>query len=135
MSNLDIVFREMHCRFADSDSLCQVCGQCYTDYATDLGCSYYRGDEVHDEWINGEKVRVIPCGGCVHADYRYIYKGFIDVEYEMEKSTDPYDPLYMEAWIDGERYECVKVSLNGKTIYNEYDDDDDGCDEEEGGTE
>ncbi len=134
MSNLDIVFREMRCRFDGIGSLC-VCKQCYTDTAPDLGCEYYHGNEVHDEWKNGKKVRVVPCGRCIHADYGYIYKGFIDVEYEMEKSTDPYDPLYMEAWIDGERYECVKVSLNGTTIYNEYDDDDDGRNGEEGDAE
>ena len=45
--------------------------------------------------------------------------------YEMEEFSDPYNPHldYMQVTLGRTTYDCVKVILDGKCIYNNYDDD------------
>ena len=52
-------------------------------------------------------------------------KGWTGKRYEMEEVHDDFDPGidYMEVTIGNRIYNCVKVILDGKCIYNNYDDE------------
>ena len=43
----------------------------------------------------------------------------------MEEFSDPYNPHldHMEVTLGRKTYDCVKVVLDGKCIYNNYDDE------------
>lgn len=117
MADIQIVYRVGYCVCDRKD----YCVQCHTCVADDLGCEYYCPDPDTDE--NGRKV--IPFGDCNRAMFKYIYKGWTGKRYEIEESRDDYNPHLdcMIVTLGQYEYECVKVVLDGKCIFNEYDDD------------
>lgn len=122
MANIEIVYRIGSCAFNYSAEYCPTCHTCWAD---EIGCRFYCSGEVEEK--NG--VRLIPFGNCIHAHYDYGFKGGVYKRYEMEEYTDSYNMHMncMNVTLGGYVYECVKVTLDGKVIYNEWD-------EEEGGT-
>ena len=116
MAEIQIVYREGYCDYNCS----KFCGQCYTGAAEDNGCKYYHGGCAIE--VNGQKV--IPYGDCTRARFRYIHKGGCWKNYEMEEVTDEYNPHLdsMLVTLGRTTYDCVKVKLDGKVIYNNYDD-------------
>ena len=122
MAEIQIVYREGFCEYSDWQR--EFNTQCYTVVAGDVGCKAYSdgGRTMGDDGILN-----IPAGDCVHAKWRYKYKGWVGKNYEMEEVHDPYNPHLdsMRVILGRTEYDCVKVTLDGKCIYNEYDKEDD----------
>ena len=111
MAEIQIIYREGYC-----EMMCgNFCTQCYTQWASDLGCNMFN-EGKHEE-------DVIPFGDCIHAKFKYIYKGMNVKNYELEEFQDIYnshlDCMTLET--RNKIYECEKVILDGKCIYNEYE--------------
>lgn len=111
MAEIQIVYREGYCEFecvgADYDT------QCHTQCAADMGCKYFNdGDDIPN---------FIPFGDCVHARFKYIYKGMSVKNYELQELDDPYNPHLncMTLETRNRIYYCEKVILDGKCIYDE----------------
>ena len=118
MADIQIVYREGFCsHWSEGDSFCI---QCYTSCAGDMGCKFYSdGGKKTD----ADGLVIIPFGDCVYADWKYKYKCWSGKNYEMEEEHDPYNPHLdsMCVRLGKTEYDCVKVILDGKCIYNEYD--------------
>ena len=115
MADIEIVYRVGYCD--DCIYSKNYNTQCHTCVAEDMSCKGY-SNGVHNE-------NVIHFGDCVNARFKYIRKGWTGKRYEMEEMNDDYNPHLncMEVILGNTLYYCVKVVLNGKCIYNEYDDD------------
>lgn len=118
MAEIQMVYREGYCDYTRGE----YCIQCHTACAHDSGCRYYY-EGVTENDANG--VLLIPFGDCLRAKFMYKYKGWIGKRYDIEELSDQYNPHLdcMIVRIGGRRYECVKVVLDGKCIYNEYDEE------------
>lgn len=120
MAEIQIVYREGFCDHWSGGE--GFHGQCYTSCARDMGCRWYSDG---GEKVSPDGVKIIPFGDCVYAAWKYKRKGWSGKNYEMEESEDPYNPHLdcMIVTLGRTEYECVKVILDGKCIYNEYDDE------------
>lgn len=109
MAEIEIIYREGYCECMGGD----YCAQCHTQCAEDLGCKMFN-EGKHEK-------NVIPFGDCVHANFKYVYKGASVKKYEIEKFEDDYNPHLncMFVTLGKTMYECEKVVLNGKVIYGE----------------
>lgn len=118
MADIEIVYRRGYCEY----NLPDYCGQCHTCCADDLGCMCFCS-EVNEPCEN--VLAVIPFGDCARARFDYIIKGWTGKRYEMEECRDPYNPHLdsMLVTLGNREYDCVKVTLNGKEIFNEYDEE------------
>lgn len=119
MADIQIVYiANGWCDYNCSD----YCMQCHTGAAEDLGCKYFI---PADAGISENGKRVIPFGDCSRANIKYNFKGWTGKNYEMEEFSDPYNPHldYMQVTLGKKTYDCVKVVLDGKCIYNNYDDE------------
>lgn len=96
--------------------------QCHTMAAEDMGCKYFIPD---GPTVTEDGKKIIPFGDCARANSKYNRKGWSGKNYEMEEFSDPYNPHldYMQVTLGRTTYDCVKVILDGKCIYNNYDDD------------
>ena len=109
MANIQMEYRKYSCDFNQGE----ICVQCFTSAASDLGCPYFHDGKDKDR----EEFRV-PYGACIHAVILTNYKGITTKSYEMEHIVDPYTPdEYMLVKIRGKYYECDKVILDGVKIY------------------
>lgn len=110
MADIEIIYREPYCRMRQSD----FDYQCFTSEADCGVCEYFHRGEYTPP--------AFPLGNCVHAKFRYKYKGIVAKRYEIETFEDDYNPHLncMDVTVCKRTYECVKVVLNGKVIYNEY---------------
>lgn len=124
MAEIQIVYREGYCDF----NLPDYNMQCHTCVASDMGCRYFYQEEAVSE--NG--IKVIPFGDCNRAQFKYKYKGWFGKRYEIEECFDPYNPNLdsMIVTLGGKQYDAVKVILDGKCIFNEFDEQ-----EKDGGNE
>lgn len=112
MAEIEIIYREGYCERMG----CDYDTQCHTSVAEDLGCPMFNVEE-HEE-------NVIPFGACIHAKFKYIYKGMSVKNYELrvyDVYDDPYNPQLscMMLKTRNGSYDCEKVVLNGKVIYGE----------------
>lgn len=108
MAEIEIIYRKGYCECMGGD----YCTQCHTQCAGDLGCTMYNEGE-HEE-------NVIPFGDCIFAKFKRIYKGITIKNYELEEVIDYYNP-HLNCMILRTKnavYECEKVILNGKVIYD-----------------
>ena len=116
MADIQIVYMEPYC-----DYECQYfCTQCYTEVAQDLGCKYFHTEpNGYDE----SGTLHIPFHDCDRARIEYKYKGWSGKRYEMEEQKDHYAPRLdcMLVTLGKTEYLCAKVILDGKCIYNNYD--------------
>lgn len=113
MADIQIVYwAKDYCDF----NLDDYCMQCHTQDAEYLGCKYF---------LPADTGTVIPFGDCSRAKVKYNIKGWTGKNYEMEEFTDPYNPHLdcMQVTLGRTTYDCVKVILDGKCIYNNYDDE------------
>ena len=113
MAEIQIIYREEYCEMMNSNH----CTQCHTACASDLGCNMFN-EGKHEK-------NVIPFGDCIYAKFKDIYKGMNIKNYELEEFQDTYN-LHLNCMMLKTRnkiYECEKVILDGKCIYNEYDDE------------
>ena len=119
MAEIQIVYRKPLC---DYDVVREFNTQCFTCVAGDSGCKYYSDG---GRKIDKEGHVVIPTGACSRARWTYGYKGWSGANYHMEELNDPYNPWLdsMEVKLGRTTYDCVKVTLDGKVIYNNYDDE------------
>lgn len=111
MAEIKIIYRKGYCEMMGAF----FCRQCYTECASDLGCNMFN-EGKHEE-------DVIPFGDCIHAKFKYIYKGMNVKNYELEELQDTYN-LHLNCMMLKTRnkiYECEKVILDGKCIYNELE--------------
>jgi hypothetical protein len=109
MADIEIIYSEGYCECMGGD----YCMQCHTQVAEDLGCKMFN-EGKHEK-------NVIPFGDCIHANFKYIYKGMSIKNYELEALDDPYNPHLncMMLKTRNDWYQCEKVVLNGKVIYGE----------------
>ena len=107
MAEIEIIYREGYCECMGGD----YDTQCHTQCAEDLGCKMFN-EGKHEK-------NVIPFGDCVHAVFKYKYKGMSIKNYELEELIDDYNPHLncMMLKTRNDWYECEKVVLNGKVIY------------------
>lgn len=120
MAEIQIVYREGYCDY----NLPDYNTQCHTCVASDMGCRYFYQEEAVSE--NG--IKVIPFGDCNRAQFKYKYKGWSGKRYEIEECFDPYNPQLdsMIVTLGRKAYDAVKVILDGKCIFNEFDEEKDG---------
>ena len=123
MAHIEITYRKGYCDFG----LDEYCKFCHCDYAKDVGCGLFDdgsredGFRREDNLRNGEIIKVIPFGDCIHAKFRYGYKGMTVKNYELMEYYDTYN-LHMNCMILKTRngyYECEKVTLDGVCVYGE----------------
>lgn len=117
MAEIEIVYRVGYCGYNRP----KYCEQCHTCCANDMGCEYAYIDGI----VRTAKGIEIPSGVCNRAMFEYKRKGWVGKRYEIEEYEDPYNPWLncMSVKLGNTYYNCVKVTLNGECIYNEYDDD------------
>ena len=111
MAEIQIVYREGYCDFDCMGT--EYNTQCHTQCAADTGCKFFNeGEHLHN---------VIPFGDCIHAKFKYIYKGMSVKNYELQELDDPYNPHLncMTLETRNRIYFCEKVILDGKCIYDE----------------
>lgn len=121
MAYVEMVYIECYCECRLEDEFDM---QCFTDAAEDGGCVSY----THDKRYTDEKgILHIPSYACKHARTNYIHKGVTAKSYEIEPEheSDYDDGWYKTAkvYIGRRGYDCVKVKLDGKCIFNSYDDE------------
>ena len=127
MADIQIVYREGFCE-CHNEEYCQTC---HTSYAKDFGCcrlfAYSDNSGGIEYSIDGKPFSVVPFGDCVHAKYNYKYKGWTGKRYEIEQDEHDLTPKLdcMLVTLGSKQYDCVKVVLDGKCIYNNYDDEED----------
>jgi len=117
MAEIQMVYREGWCIYeqcANSD----YNTQCHTQCAADTGCPFFNDGEHIPNRIN--------FGDCIHANFKMKYKGVSTKNYEMEELEDPYNPHLncMRVKIGRRVYDCEKVILDGKCIYNDLPSED-----------
>lgn len=119
MAEIEIIYRDGYCECMGKD----YHTQCYTDCASDSGCEVFEGDKPRYEFVDGHRIYTIPLGCCHHAKFKYIYKGMSVKNYELEEDEDVMNPDLSCMMLKTRNmvYPCVKVTLNGKVIYNIYD--------------
>lgn len=117
MAEIQMVYREGSCAFDCVAT--DYCAQCHTQCACDLGCKFFNDGEHLPNHI--------PFGDCIHASFKTKYKGVTVKNYEIEEFEDPHNPHLncMLVKLGRRVYECEKVSLDGKCIYNDLDPKDD----------
>lgn len=118
MAEIQIVYRgNWHCELNGKD----YCMQCHTSCAEDLGCRMFNDGGKTEK----DGRTIIPFGDCIYAKYDYKYKGWTGKRYEMEECRDPYNPHLdsMTVKLGNQMYDCVKVILDGKVIFNEFDEE------------
>ena len=121
MADIEIVY--LSDAFCDEDCK-DYSVQCHT-FAADSGCPYYVGTKSSQPCPYQEAKKFGPCANAI---LRYVHKGWSGTNYEIiPGEEDPYCPKAPIASVKLGRntYECAKVTLNGKVIYNNYDDDTD----------
>lgn len=108
MAELQLTYRIGRCLERRSE-YCEQCHTCAADY---MGCKGYDAGK-HDPYV-------IPFGDCINAVFDIGYVGTTTNRYQMEKSEDPYNQHLncMEVKLGRKTYECTKVVLDGKCIYN-----------------
>lgn len=108
MAEIEIIYREGYCEYMNGN----YCAQCHTA-AGNHGCPMFNEGE-HEK-------NVFPLGDCIHAMFKYKYKGMSIKNYELEKDDDPYNPHLncMTLETRNALYSCEKVILNGEIIYGE----------------
>lgn len=122
MAEIEIIYRSSRYCWMDKADYCM---QCHTAAAKDLGCRAFRAEAKGKTSENS--IGTIPFGNCIYAKFRHSRKGWAGKRYEIgEPEEDPYNwhlntiPVVLGNTL----YEyCVKVTLNGKVIYNNYDDE------------
>ena len=123
MANIEMVYREGRCTSTHQPSFDELgyCHECHTQFAYTLDCAGY-DDGSH-------KSCLIPFGDCQNAIYDIKYKGITAKNYQMEpEKTHPFHPRSecMIVRIGRQEYECYKVTLNGKVIFNTLDEEEEG---------
>lgn len=121
MAEIEIVYESgSYCDYDWPD----YCMQCHTAAGGDLGCQCYIPADPTLDPKTGRKV--IPFGDCGRAHISYARKGWVGKSYDISAPTnDPYNPHLntVRVKLGRKEYDCVKVSFNGKVIYNNYDDE------------
>lgn len=74
MANIQMEYRKYSCDFNQEE----ICEQCITSDAGDLGCPYFHDGKGY--------------GDCIHAALMTNYKGVTTKSYEMEHIVDQYTP-------------------------------------------
>lgn len=117
MAEIQMVYMRFRCKY-NSEYLNT---QCFTEAAGDTGCYNFHHPEPYRD---ADGILVYPIFRCLHAYVEYKYKGVTAKSYEMEEIDDP-ECAY--SWIDikigKQKYACAKVTLDGRCIYNVYDDE------------
>ncbi len=110
MAEIEIVYREGYCELDGGE----YCMQCHTQAAEDLGCTMFN-EGKHEK-------NVISFGDCIHAMFKYKYKGMSIKNYELKEDNDPYNPHLDCMMLKTKNclYQCEKVVLNGKVVYSEH---------------
>ena len=118
-ADIQIVYRVGYCDFYQMGTEYDI--GCHCCYADSTDCRYY----LAERWETEDGQDVIPFGNCAHAHFEYRYKGWTGKKYEMEECRDPHNPHIdsMLVKLGNKEYDCVKVTLNGKIIFNEYDEE------------
>ena len=117
MAELEFVYRIGYCELTGScdPNYLMYCDQCHTAAADVLGCRHYNSGKTDPYHI--------PFGDCIHADFKYKYKGVTTKNYNIDLQEDIYNQhlTCLVVTIGKKSFECVKVTLNGKCIFNVYD--------------
>lgn len=121
MASIEMVYLAgLECEYNGAD----LCLQCFTCSAGDMGCPWYNNGETDSE----AEVHHIPFGDCKRGKILYAWKGWSGENYEIKApSRDPYNPHLdsMEVRIGRKAFDAVKVRLNGRIIFNNLDDETD----------
>lgn len=112
MANIEMVYREGYCELGDLKET-DYSKQCHTCVASDAGCPCFNDGQTDS--------RVVPFGDCIHAKFDTKYKGMARKRYDIWKHEDDYNPhLNCMVVSTGKReYDCSKVIVDGKVIYDE----------------
>ena len=117
MAEIQMVCMSLQCKY-NSEKLNT---QCITEAADAGYCRHYKRSE---KYKREDGVIVIPMANCVHAYIEYRFKGVTAKSYEMEEIDDPVCAYsWMDVKIGKQKYACAKVTLDGRCIYNVYDDE------------
>ena len=125
MADIQIVYRVGYCAHHNDEEYSYTC---HTSYAKDFsGCrgfSYGDNKGGVEFTVDGKPFSFVPYGDCAYAKYIYKYKGWTGKRYEIEPYENNFSPELdcMIVTIGNKQYDCVKVILDGKCIYNILDD-------------
>ena len=114
MADIEIVYQIGYCD-SELPFYDEVCQSEMGDEIKSRECSNYNDGSMNPCHI--------PYGNCIHAKYHYCYKGSTTKKYAIY--TNCYDRVTesIPVTINNKTYECKKVKLNGKCIFNEFDDE------------
>ena len=117
MAEIQMVCINLRCKYNDYN----LNMQCITESASDTGCIHCKIQEPYKNFLG---ITVYPTNECVHAYMEYKFKGVTAKNYEMEEIDSPECAYtWMDVTIGKQRYMCVKVTIDGRCIYNIYDDE------------
>ena len=109
MANIEIMYRRYFCVFGHEAH----CEACHHDEAQYVGCKDYCGEPRHKD----KKGRWgIPLGTCLNSYEDVAFKGMKLKRYEIEEDFD-YGGMRLKT--RGANYDCIRIVLDGKVIYDE----------------
>lgn len=117
MADIEIIYETGHCELNGAYD-----EECFSEYAGYQGCRQFEEDK-EDEPVSENCLGVLPYGNCKHAIRDHIHKGWSGKKYWI---GEPYFDHYEKRVIvelGKTVYCCCKVKLNGKIIFNEYDEE------------
>lgn len=118
MAEIEIVYETGHCELNDAS----YGEECHSEYACDMGCRQFEEDKEYGP-LPPNCLGIKPYGNCKHAITDYIHKGWSGKKYEIGAPfTYDYEEHVMVT-LGKTDYCCCKVKLNGKIIFNEYDEE------------
>lgn len=114
MVEIQIVYRHYFCDCIGCED--KFSTQCLSEYAAITDCKGYSDGGI--DYYDRESMFIMRTyGDCVHAKWKYKIKGWFGNRYEMSTLKDPFNNC-MRVWLGKTEYDCVKVILDGKCIYN-----------------
>ncbi len=113
MAELQLTYRRGCCQLRMED----YCEQCHTCAADMIGCDMYDNGKTN--------ACLFPFGDCRYAVLRVGYLATTTKNYQMEPEENAYNPHLncMIVRLRGKIYKCTKVKLDGETVYDSEQED------------
>lgn len=124
MANIEIIYRKKWCLLEFDAARKNFCNFCFDPESASCVCEYFCADRT---WAKSNEAP------CANACIKYVYKGWTGKKYEMEQMSDYVFGDYMLVTLGNQIYECERVTLNGKCIFDQYEEENnDTCNEKSG---
>jgi len=124
MANIEIIYRKKWCLIGTDPTSKKFRNACFDPECAHDVCEYFSADHT---WMkkNGLDCLRSDFSPCASAYVKYVYKGWTGKKYEIEQMSDDGLGDYMLVTLGNQTYECERVSLNGKCIFDQYAEEND----------